>query len=222
MSTCVFTKPCVDQEIKSLSVSDPYNFISGLEGYVNEQISNTTYDFIANKSLLKLYQCYPELQSIDKIAQVLVLSLMRLPSTDYLALSCLVPGRLMASNQNLKAIQTCSDLLESGKFPEVWDHIRSCPDAFNVKSFNDRIRAFILGNMCLTFRNTKVEQFCQMLSLSESEVMQLSASCPGQFEVKSGVVTFHSTETHGAGNKFEGSLRLDEILRLMKTVKTIE
>lgn len=42
-----------------------------LEAYVTEQVNSSTYDFIANKTLLKLYSFYPERRN-DKITSLIL------------------------------------------------------------------------------------------------------------------------------------------------------
>lgn len=45
--------------------------IERLEAYVEEQVQTQTYDFAANKALLKLYQFFPDRSNEQTIATVL-------------------------------------------------------------------------------------------------------------------------------------------------------
>jgi hypothetical protein len=55
------------------------------------------YTFDANRRLAKLYQFFPDKQNERITALMLLLSLVEYPSTDLLALSCLVPDRVQST-----------------------------------------------------------------------------------------------------------------------------
>ena len=78
-------------EDQSLSAYNPDN-VAKLEAYVTAQASGKApYYFDANRILVKLYSFYPEQSNKTITAQLLMLSLLEFPSTDLLALLCLVP-----------------------------------------------------------------------------------------------------------------------------------
>jgi len=80
-------------EQHSQSVYNPEN-VSKLEQYVTAQVAGKApYYFDANRVLVKLYSFYPEQSNDSFTAQVLLLSLLEFPSTDLLALLCLVPNQ---------------------------------------------------------------------------------------------------------------------------------
>lgn len=79
-------------ESQSQSVYNPAN-VAKLEQYVSDQVAGTApYYFDANRVLVKLYSFYPEQFNESITAQILLLSLLEFPSTDLVALLCLVPS----------------------------------------------------------------------------------------------------------------------------------
>lgn len=80
-------------EQQSQSVYNPES-VPKLEACVAAQVSGQApYYFDANRILVKLYSFYPETINDSVTAQILLLSLLEFPSTDLLALLCLVPNQ---------------------------------------------------------------------------------------------------------------------------------
>jgi hypothetical protein len=97
---------------------------------------------------------------------------MRLPNTDFLALSYLIPTKLLA-NSNIVLIQKCADLLERGKFNQFWEEYVSGPQSLFVQAENfvHAIRLFILSNLRDTFKNISKALFMQQLGLNDSSII---------------------------------------------------
>jgi translation initiation factor 3 subunit K len=77
-----------------------------LEALVNAQVNGETpYCFEANRTLLKLYQFFPQLQEDGTTARILLLSLLKFPSTDLLALLCIVPERVQTREPSVTIIR---------------------------------------------------------------------------------------------------------------------
>jgi hypothetical protein len=183
MSTVQITKPSNSHELKTLSFSDPYKLMTALEAYVAEQATDNKYDFIANKALLKLYQCYPDLLSTEVVTKVLSLSMMRLPSTDYLVLSYLVSGKALTTDPALATLHAASDLLETGKFSSFWALRGDNKDIFDATNFDQSIREYIIKNVSSTFKNMSTTMLCGMLGLSASALASFQADCSCKFQV---------------------------------------
>jgi hypothetical protein len=80
-------------EQQSQSVYNPES-VPKLEAYVTAQVAGQApYYFDANRILVKLHSFYPETINDSVTAQILILSLTEFPSTDLLALLCLVPNQ---------------------------------------------------------------------------------------------------------------------------------
>ena len=141
-----------------------------LEESVKKQASNGEYDFEGNKSLLKLYSCYPDSLNIDVLLMALILSMMRLPYTDYLAMSCLIPGKLK-NDDKFKHLSSCVTLLEGGAFEEFWNKYNNNKTIFNnIKNFEDSIRSFIMSNIRSTYSVIEKPKLQSLLGLNSSDI----------------------------------------------------
>lgn len=147
------------------------NTAAKLEAYVNHQLTSRTYDFNANKALLKNYQVNTSIMKLDVICNVLVLSLMRLPSADFITLNYLLPAKFV-NHANIQAIQACASLLERGHFLGFWEHfVQESTNVFqSATGFVDFIRMFILGNLRDTYTAIPKKLFAQQLGLNETSI----------------------------------------------------
>jgi hypothetical protein len=220
MSTMQITKPSNSHELKTLSFSDPYNLMTALEAYVSEQATANKYDFTANKALLKLYQCYPDLLSTEVVTKVLCLSMMRLPSTDYLVLSYLVSGQALTSDPSLVTLHTASDLLETGKFNAFWALRGANRAIFDATNFDQSIREYVIKNVSSTFKDMKSDLLCGMLGLSPAHLSGFQADSSCKFEISGDSVVFSECDQQTSKfSQLEGMLRIDEAMRLMDVLQ---
>ncbi|CAM9541156.1 unnamed protein product, partial [Choristocarpus tenellus] len=93
--------------------------VSQLEDYLEEQVRSKTYEFEANKALLKLYGFFPDLCKDDMVSLILAKALMNVPSTDFIALMYLVPPPLHRCGP-VSSLKQCSEALETAKFVDFW------------------------------------------------------------------------------------------------------
>ena len=121
------------------SKSDPTT-ATKLESYVKAQIESlygrnadgsSPYCFDANRTLAKLYQYFPHLADESITSLILLLSLLEYPSTDFIALSCLVPARVQ-EREPCATLARCSDLLERCQFATFWVTFRELIIAENA------------------------------------------------------------------------------------------
>ena len=126
-------------QIYGLIANEPYELstLSALENYVSYQLKGREYDFEANKALLRSYQVNAEQVKLDIVVSTMVLSLMRLPSTDFLALSFIIPGKLPLQLK-LKQVQKFADLLERAEFVKFWEEYNN-----SDKSITDVADGFV-------------------------------------------------------------------------------
>lgn len=141
-----------------------------LENYVAQQLTTKTYDFYANKSLFKYYQVFPAAAKLDVVCNVLILSLMRLPNSDFVSLLYLLPK--IGDQTKIKVIQECANYLEKGRYTDFWEEYISAPEALfsAANGFVDFIRIYILGNLRETYSSMPNTLFAQQLGLNESSV----------------------------------------------------
>merc|ERR1712087_1040243 len=83
-------------ECAELLAQQRYNpdILPALEEYVTAQCADGTYDLDCNLAVLKLYQFHPERNNVMIVAKILAKALMKLPDTDYLLCSYLIPERV--------------------------------------------------------------------------------------------------------------------------------
>jgi translation initiation factor 3 subunit K len=168
-------------DVLGLISSDPFELstLTALENFVSYELSSKEYDFEVNKALLRSYQVNAEQIKLDHVVNVLLLALMRLPSTDFLALSYLVHGKL-ALQPKLKQVQNFYDLLERAEFAKFWDELKEADATLTTAAagFNDFMRSFILSSTRDTFRNISKELLQKFLGLAASEVDAYLSSNP--------------------------------------------
>jgi translation initiation factor 3 subunit K len=112
-----------------------------LEAYLSEQVSTSTYDFEANKALLKLYQFFPDLLKEEVVTQLVVKSLMNLPSMDLRSLLSIAPESALRSTP-VSNVKRAGDALEMAQFREFWEMQRlgDLSMAKNIAGFDDQVR----------------------------------------------------------------------------------
>ena len=162
----------MEAKLQSLLESGPYEVSTAekLEAHLTSQLVNKTYDYQANKALLKNYQVNSTIAKEDFVCNALILSLMRLPSTDFLSLSYIVPPSMVTAS-SIIIVQKCADLLESGKFREFWEQFVPSHTVFSqATGFVDSVRLFIVSNLRDTFRNIPKALFQERLGLDEKSL----------------------------------------------------
>lgn len=202
--------------------NDPYELstLALLESHVIQQLSRAKdYDFESNKALLRSYQVNADQAKLDVVVQVMLLALMRLPSTDFLALSYIIPGKFPQQDK-LKQIQKFADLLERAEFVKFWEEYAASDKSVTdvAAGFVEAVRTYIASTTRDTFRNISREQLRQFLGLGGvAEVDAFCKTCACVEQITGDVVVFKQSE---AGQKRpEEGLRLDEALRLVDAVR---
>jgi len=206
-------------------MEDNYSLAGAIEREksVDIQMSKGTYDFASNKALLKYYQMSlvsNDSAKTDIISDILVLALMRLPSTDFLSLSYLVPGKLATVSPKIKLIQKCADHLERAQYKEFWAEYLIAPHAVfsGAIGFEQTIRQIILNNIGETFRNISKAQLCPMLGFESSSLSSFLTGCPLVESSEGDNITFIPSEET---SKASDSTNFDEVLRLVETIRAV-
>lgn len=192
-----------------------------LEAFVKHQLSTKTYDFTLNKSLLKYYQISFTEEKISVVKSVLILSLMRLPSTDFLAMTYMIPTQL-TTDPSIMTIQECADLLERGKYREFWEKYVPAVEIFSeAAGFVDSIRLFILISLSDTFKTIQKQLFQQQLGLDQSSIVAFCESNKFIEKISGDSVVFVSND--GNQNRvlsFDSNLRVDEGLKMVEFLRS--
>lgn len=154
---------------------------STLEAYAEAQATGEgDYYFEANKALLKIYQFLPKNADPNKVALVLLLAMLQFPgsSTDWLALSYLVPERLQKT-EPISTVLRCCKSLDACKFTSFWERFET------LKSSGDKyieacvggatavLQNGILEAMALTYRSASLEKVLANLNMDASSAATL-------------------------------------------------
>lgn len=174
-------------EIATLLKTEMYNpdIIPQLESYLISQVQQSsatapsnTYDFEANRTLIKLYQFFPQQAKTEFILLAESLALIYGEATkegshDFGSLGCLI-NESAKKDEPYPTLIRCADLLESCQYTEFWgifDTIAANSTEYNViatlsKSNHARnaLRKTILNSLSLTFKSTKLSFLLQQLN----------------------------------------------------------
>lgn len=214
------------ESIDSLLSKSPYKAsnATALEAYVDAEAKGSCpYHMDANRCLLKLYQISPQCAKSDKVALVLMLALLELPSTDFLALSYLVPERTQKSEPTATIIK-CASLLKACKFDEFWKSLASIADGADdqlkslVTGSDDKFQRAIVEVLALTYKTATTSQVLAALKLtSADQITRLSHPC---IESISGdVVVFTGSADNTKRNRvFQEGVNFGAIASMMSKV----
>jgi len=125
-----------------------------LEGQSDAQLSGQPYDLNVNLAVLKAYQLNPELLKMQSVAKILIMALMQLPHTDYLACTYLVPEHVL-DDEPVRCITTAATLLECCRFREVWQALQPLRQAWPelTPHLDASLRTFILRTFEMTYQS---------------------------------------------------------------------
>ena len=196
-----------------------------LEESVKKQASNGEYDFEGNKSLLKLYSCYPDSLNIDILLMALILSMMRLPYTDYLAMSCLVPRKLK-NDDKFKYLSSCVTLLEGGAFEEFWTKYNSNKPFFNsINNFENAIRSFVMSNVRSTYSIIDKPKLQSLLGLNSNDIdnyLKSSSDVNMSDSTDTSIAMQKSSTRQQLNANYEDYLQASDVFGLLREVKSAE
>ena len=203
---------------------------STLEAYIDAQATGDgAYYFEANKALLKIYQFLPKSIDPSKVALVLLLAMLDYPSTstDWLALSYLVPERLQKS-EPISTVLRCNNLLDGCEFVEFWkkfETLNADGDKY-IEALISRgtqvLQKGILEAMALTYRSASLEKVLANLNMKSSSAAKLNdISC---IESVSGTtVTFVATTDNTKRSRvFQEGVSYGAIASMMSSVASSE
>jgi hypothetical protein len=194
------------EAIQKLLTDSPYSASNQapLEAHVDAQAKgDAPYFMDANRSLLKLYQFFPQSANESKYALVLLLSLLQFPSTDVLALSYLVPERIQTT-EPCATILKCADLLDSCQFEEFWTTLGGIQGDDQCKSL-------------ASYRTAALSMVLSALNLKSGDAALVQMACVES--VTGDVVTFVATADNTKRNRvFQEGVNFAAISSMMGKV----
>ena len=153
-----------------------------LEGYVTQQVSGKTYDALANKALVKLYQFTPSRCNDEILALVLAKAMMARPSGDITSLLYVAPEALVTRSPLAARLYKCDGLLETSKFAEFWTLARSAADGKAVvdlvPGFTGAVRRYLLDLLSKTLERVPLDLLAEVLGVDAASAASLAKSPP--------------------------------------------
>ena len=210
------------ETIQKLLTDSPYSASNQapLEAYVDaEAKGDAPYFMDANRSLLKLYQFFPQSANESKYALVLLLSLLQFPSTDLLALSYLVPERIQTT-EPCATILKCANLLDACQFEEFWTTLGGIQGDDQCKSLasgsTNRLQTTIAEVLALSYRTAALSMVLSALNLKAGDALVKMACVES---VTGDVVTFVTTADNTKRNRvFQEGVNFAAISSMMGKV----
>jgi translation initiation factor 3 subunit K len=159
-----------------------------LEAFVDVQAAavggtDPVYLFEANKALVKIYQFLPHTANTDKIATIVLLSMIQYPTTttDRLALSYVIPDRMQQVEPTASALR-CSTLFDECRFAAFWEAYSklattatdsNCPtlQALLAGPGTAALQRSILQTMALTYKSAKLESVLASLNMTSADTL---------------------------------------------------
>jgi translation initiation factor 3 subunit K len=142
--------------------------LATLEEHVTNQVRNNTYDYKANRFLLKAYLYTPDTVKVDSVQKILVKALMQLPNTDFVQCCCLVPERLR-SEKSIQNVLKLADLLESTDFVRFWQVCEPDQTVSSTPGFKAAIVDFVMVTVKQTYTNISTTQLLSYFPSSEKD-----------------------------------------------------
>lgn len=175
--------------------------IPSLEAHLSSQVGGAVeYNFNVNRTLAKLYKCFPSLAKEENYTNMLQLSLQQFPDiNDYEALLCLIPEERKPS---CSMIVQSSELLEAAKFEEFWK-------VYPNKS-DEKIRAGIAKLFSNVYCKVDTDVLAKALGMSSDEAITFTKSQPGIVESVDGSTAVFVSNSFNAKDLNANSVSVKE------------
>jgi len=191
-----------------------------LEAYVATQCEGSTYDLDANLAVLKLYQFHPDSTNVAVVSKILLKALMKLPSTDYLTCSYLIPERVQEM-ELIASINSVASLLETCSFRQVWAALAPLrkDSLVGLPGFDAAVREFVCASMSITYQATPLSHLRESLAMEGAE---LTAFIKARgWTVEGEVVRMKLNDDNQAKPKKVdegGAIRFDQMTKILASI----
>lgn len=181
----------------------------GVAAEVEAFLKAHPYDRRVVRALLKLYQAYPAVTNYDVLAECLAKALLA-PSTDLLSFRYLLPLGLAERDARFQAVFALSDMLETGRYSEMWAKVGEQPFA-SVAGFTESLRRVVVASIAETCRSLPKSIFCSLAGVSDAQLEALKSASPEIVSVSGDLVTFKEADGNTAHNKQFSEIRFEEV-----------
>jgi translation initiation factor 3 subunit K len=192
-----------------------------LEQYLHDQVSSQTYDFEANKALLKLYQFFPDLVQPELVALAAGKAFMALPASDLTALLYIAPEACVQS-EPVASLKKACDTLEAAQFAAFWEAVRSgeaAALAAKLPGFEQQARRVITSALAATFQTVNKQSLQKSLGFSSSSELEAYVASRGESAVKlqGEHAVFERNEFNQVQpKKFKESVEFEKVLKVVR------
>eukprot|EP00696_Hemimastix_kukwesjijk_P013861 gnl/Hemi2/27693_TR9158_c0_g1_i1.p1 gnl/Hemi2/27693_TR9158_c0_g1~~gnl/Hemi2/27693_TR9158_c0_g1_i1.p1 ORF type:complete len:230 (+),score=86.38 gnl/Hemi2/27693_TR9158_c0_g1_i1:58-690(+) len=160
--------------IATLLEKDRYNteILPQLEGYVQAQVAQNTYDIDANLAVLKLYQFFPEKNNVAIRNLILVKALAALPAPDFSLCCYLIVDQ---DEESFVRLQHLASLLETCNYKQFWVEAKEQRALLDtVAGLDAALRKFICNTIGMTYQNITAAEVCSCLGQSVDTAPQVA------------------------------------------------
>jgi len=214
--------PLTPESCAVLLLKQRYNpeIIPQLEAYVAAQCKGNTYDLDANLALLKLYQFHPDTTNVEVVSKILLKALMKLPSTDYITCSYLIPERVQEM-ELIASINALASLLETCSFRQVWGALAPLrkESLAGLPGFDAAVRDFVCVSMSITYQAIPLAHLRESLALEGSELTAFIKARGWTVEGEVVRVTLNDDNQAKPKKPDEvGAIRFDQMTKILASV----
>mmetsp|Transcript_22525 Transcript_22525/g.45235 ORF Transcript_22525/g.45235 Transcript_22525/m.45235 type:complete len:218 (-) Transcript_22525:205-858(-) len=159
----------IEEKISDASI------IPQLEAHVDDQLDKNTYNFKANRHLLKLYKFHPQAAKPEVVGKILIKALMQLPTSDYI--SCLYLINSEHHNvQPVRTIRKLATLLESFDIENFWkaaEEQKEFPKLTEIEGFCQSVENFVVTILESTYCDIEVSTLETLLRNGSKDAERL-------------------------------------------------
>mmetsp|Transcript_5156 Transcript_5156/g.7001 ORF Transcript_5156/g.7001 Transcript_5156/m.7001 type:complete len:209 (-) Transcript_5156:241-867(-) len=187
--------------------------IHPLEEFLSSQIAGEApYNFNANKTLVKLYKCFPKTAKAVNYASILTLAVQQFPDmNDFSSLMCLIPEEVQ-KHVDCSSIINAAEALEGAKFERFWK------DYDDIG--NDNVREGILVVFSQVYQSIEADVVAKSLDMTPAQLSDFVAGKAVVESVKDGKVTFISTAMNSkkdlGGASLKSLISMDALTSVMQ------
>ena len=191
-----------------------------LEAYVEAQCKENTYDLDANLAVLKLYQFHPDTTNVAVVSKILLKALMKLPSTDYITCSYLIPERVQEM-ELIASIASLASLLETCSFRQFWTALAPLREETlsGLPGFDAAVREFVCVSMSITYQAIPLSHLRESLSLDGGELTAFIKARGWAVEGEVVKVTLNDDNQAKPKKPDEGgAIRADQMTKILASI----
>jgi translation initiation factor 3 subunit K len=186
--------------------------------HLDSQLKSGSYDLEANLAILKLMLIHPTSSDAAVIRKVLMKAVLFAPNGDFQLCMYQIPDRLHKTDE-LKRLVDLAHLLEMAKFQQFWREAEAFTDLNAVSGWREKIRAFIVDVVALTYQSIDMKDFCELLNLKGKEADAKKLVKEHGLELKGETILIKQEEAAPVESAQPQQLTLDQLKKVLVSVR---